>query len=69
MVSDRPASFFAYTGRTSKPEKPAKMNRALSAMTATNGAVAEDVAIRARRARSYAPSTGGDGTRNSITIP
>ena len=36
-VSSRPASFFAYTGSTSNPEKPAKMKSAFSAMTATNG--------------------------------
>ena len=44
-VSVTAASFFAYTGRSSKPEKPAKMNRALSPMTATKGAVPDDVAI------------------------
>ena len=36
-LSETSTSFFANTGRSSKPDMPAKMNRVLSPTTATNG--------------------------------
>ena len=50
-VSDTPASFFAYTGRSSKPEKPAKMKSAFRPMT--------DAKARCRRTSRYEPAVPG----------
>ena len=67
-VSVTLASFFAYTGRSSKPEKPAKMNRAFRPITVMKARWRTTSRYEPDRPLACAPPpSDGDGTRASIT--